>query len=55
MPIQMKKIFQTYTLVVLSGVFLSESQAQTNSPPKTYVSYQSPTKPIIDGKLNDSV
>ncbi|WP_158855889.1 carbohydrate-binding family 9-like protein [Lunatibacter salilacus] len=51
----MKKFLQTCTLVVLSGVFLSENIAQTDSAPKTYVSYQSPTKPIIDGKLDDAV
>lgn len=55
MPIQMKKFLQTCTLVVLSGGVLTENLAQTNSPPKTYVSYQSPIKPIIDGKLNDPV
>lgn len=51
----MKKFLQTCTFVVLSGVFLSENFAQTDTPPKSYVSYQSPTKPIIDGKLDDAV
>jgi hypothetical protein len=55
MPFQMKTILQTCTLLVLLGTFLSESLAQTNTPPKTYVSYKSPTKPVIDGKLDDKV
>lgn len=52
----MKKFLQTCTLVVLSsGAFLSENIAQIHTPPKTYIGYQSPSKPVIDGKLDDSV